>query len=164
MVGEQPAAPRPSGVSRAGPTGGELDDLDRSTCLRLVAGCSIGRVIFTEAALPAAQPVAYLLDGEEVVFRTANGSKHAAATRHAVVAFEVDEIDTTTRSGWSVLGVGQAYEVTEPRRLAALAAGPLVAWIPGPLPHTIAVPLQRLTGRRLRNASAISELRPIFRR
>jgi hypothetical protein len=82
-------------------------------------------------------------------FRTADGSRLAVATRNAVVAFQVDRIDNTTRSGWSVLGVGQAYGVTDPDRLATLPGRGLTPWAPGPLPHTIAVRLQRLTGRLL---------------
>jgi hypothetical protein len=156
MVGEQypTRSSTPPAVRDEDLVSAELVELDRSACLRLLAGADIGRVVFTEAALPAAQPVSYVLVGEEIVFRTANGSKLAAATRHAVVAFEVDEIDAASRSGWSVLGVGHAYEVTEPRRLADLALSNLVAWVPGPLPHTIAIPLQHLTGRWLPGRSA----------
>ena len=127
----------------------ELIELDEAQCLRLLAGSMIGRVVFTDAALPAAQPVTYLLDGEEVVFRTAGGSKLAAATRGAVVAFQVDEIDPGTRTGWTVLGVGEAYEVVVPERLAELADRLPTPWAPDRTAHTIAVPLQRLTGRRL---------------
>jgi nitroimidazol reductase NimA-like FMN-containing flavoprotein (pyridoxamine 5'-phosphate oxidase superfamily) len=127
----------------------ELLDLDRDECLRLLAESEIGRVVFTDAALPAAQPVNYLLDGEEVVFRTGGGSKLAAGTRNAVVAFQVDEIDNTTRSGWAVLGVGEAYEVTVPERLADLAERMPAPWAPDRTAHTIAIPLRRLTGRRL---------------
>ena len=91
--------------TREGP--GELCDLKRVECFRLLASGRIGRVVFTDAALPAVQPVAYFLDDEEVVFRTRNGSKLAAATRHAIVGFEVDEFDLQARTGWSVLGIGQ---------------------------------------------------------
>jgi nitroimidazol reductase NimA-like FMN-containing flavoprotein (pyridoxamine 5'-phosphate oxidase superfamily) len=105
--------------------------------------------VFTESALPAAQPVNYLLDDEEVVFRTANGSKLAAATRHHVVAFETDHVDERTRTGWSVLGVGEAYEVLDPVRLAELAERLPPPWVPQHDQHTISIPLQRLTGRRL---------------
>nr|WP_275404023.1 pyridoxamine 5'-phosphate oxidase family protein [Pseudonocardia acidicola] len=115
-------------------------------CLRLIAGSMIGRVVFTDSALPAAQPVTYILDGHEVIFSTANGSALAAAMRDAIVAFEVDEIDLDTRAGWSVLGVGRPYEITDVDRLALLGAGSCV--VDG-APHTIAIPLQRLTGRRL---------------
>ena len=87
----------------------ELVELDEAECLRLLTKSEIGRVVFTDAALPAAQPVTYLLDGEEVVFRTAGGSKLAAATRGAVVAFQVDEIDPSTRIGWAVPGRRAAH-------------------------------------------------------
>lgn len=127
----------------------ELAELAPGECLRLLDGPVIGRVIFTAAALPAAQPVTFLLDGEEVIFRTRNGSKLAAASRNAVVGFEVDEIDTTTRTGWSVLGIGEAYEVLEPARLDDLAVRLPDPWAPGHDSHIIAIPLQRLTGRRL---------------
>jgi nitroimidazol reductase NimA-like FMN-containing flavoprotein (pyridoxamine 5'-phosphate oxidase superfamily) len=127
--------------------------LDEAECLRLLEGNVIGRVVFTDAALPAAQPVTYLLDGEEVVFRTGGGSKLAAATRGAVVAFQVDEIDTSTRTGWTVLGVGEAYEVVVPDRLAELAVRLPAPWAPNRTAHTIAVPMQRLTGRRLVRAA-----------
>jgi nitroimidazol reductase NimA-like FMN-containing flavoprotein (pyridoxamine 5'-phosphate oxidase superfamily) len=127
----------------------ELVELDEAECLRLLTKNEIGRVVYTDAALPAAQPVTYLLDGEEVVFRTAGGSKLAAATRGAVVAFQADEIDPSTRTGWAVLGVGEAYEVLDPDHLADLATRMPRPWAPNRTAHTIAVPLQRLTGRRL---------------
>jgi uncharacterized protein len=134
----------------------ELVELDEAECLRLLAECEIGRVVFTDAALPAAQPVTYLLDGEEVVFRTGGGSKLAAATRGAVVAFQADEIDTRTRTGWTVLGVGETYEVLVPRRLAELAERMPEPWAPNSTAHTIAIPLQRLTGRCLVPVSTIA--------
>jgi len=127
----------------------DLIELDEAECLRLLAGSEIGRVVFTEAALPAALPVNYLLDGEEIVFRTGDGSKLAAASRNAVVAFQVDRIDSETRTGWTVLAVGEAYEVVVPERLAELAGRLPEPWAPNRTAHTIAVPLQRLTGRRL---------------
>jgi hypothetical protein len=150
------AAPTPTsrgdpGIGDQAQSTAELVELDRDACLRLLADRQIGRLVFTEGALPAAQPVTYLLDGEEIIFRTADDSKRAAATRNAVVAFQVDQIDPTIGSGWSVLGVGQAYEVTDPDRLATLPDRAPAPQVPGPPPHTIAIPLQRLTGRQLWN-------------
>ncbi len=127
----------------------ELVELDRAECLRLLGTATVGRVIFTDAALPAAQPVNYLLDDEEVVFRTAGGGKLAVATRHHVVAFEVDDLDTATRTGWSVVGVGEAYEVLAPDRLAELAGRIPRPWAAGRTGHVISIPLQQLTGRRV---------------
>jgi nitroimidazol reductase NimA-like FMN-containing flavoprotein (pyridoxamine 5'-phosphate oxidase superfamily) len=98
-----------------------LTELDREECLRLLASAQIGRVIYTEAAMPAAHPVNYLLDAEEIVFRTGGGDKLVAAARGSVVGFQVDDIDVARRSGWSVLGVGEAYEILDPTRRAELA-------------------------------------------
>jgi nitroimidazol reductase NimA-like FMN-containing flavoprotein (pyridoxamine 5'-phosphate oxidase superfamily) len=134
----------------------ELRDLDRRECLRLVAAQVIGRVLFTDAAMPAAQPVNLLLVGEEVLFRTASGIKLAAAERHGVLGFEVDHIDLDTATGWSVLGLGRSYEVTDLARLAELTTRLPEPWAPGQTAHTIAIPLQRLTGRALRAVSGIA--------
>jgi uncharacterized protein len=127
----------------------ELVELRRQECLELLRAEVVGRLVYTEAALPAAHPVTYYLDHDEVVFRTRDGGKLVAATRHHVVGFEIDGYDPVTCTGWSVLGVGKAYEVTDPDRLAALAECMPSPWVADHTEHMIAVPLQRLTGRRL---------------
>ena len=126
----------------------ELVELDRSECLSLLAEAEVGRIIFTEAAMPAAHPVNYLLDGEEILFRT-GGGRTFTAIHGAVVGFQSDSIDRISRTGWSVLGIGHAYEVCDPVRLADLVERLPVPWAPHPSAHVVAVPLQRLTGRRL---------------
>ena len=68
----------------------ELVDVQREECLALLAEGVVGRMVYTEGAMPAAHPVTYCLDGDEVVFRTGDGSKLAAAARHHVVGFEID--------------------------------------------------------------------------
>lgn len=131
----------------------QIVGLTRGECLRLLGAGVLGRVVFTDAAMPAAQPVTYILDREEIIFRAVRGSTLATATRHAVVGFQADDIDLRTRTGWSVFGVGQAYEVTDPVRLGALTDRPT-----GPgrdnSGGTVAVPMQQLTGRRLRLSDA----------
>ena len=74
------------------------------------------------------------------MFCTANGGKLAAATLQRVVAFQVDEIGPAGRTGWSVLGVGQAYEVTDPRRLAELTDRMQAPWLTIRHGHTVAIP------------------------
>ena len=137
---------------RAAARGAELKEIDRPGCLELLASGQIGRVVYTEAAMPAAHPVNYLLDGEEVVFRTGAGAKLAAASRGVVVGFQADEIDVERRSGWSVLAVGEAYEILDPARLSELADRLPTPWASDRTGHCISIPLQRLTGRWLRPA------------
>ncbi len=117
----------------------DLVDLTRDGCLRLLGTATIGRVVFTEAAMPAVEPVAYVLDGAEVVFRVPPGGVLAAAALDAVVGFQVDSIDPTTCAGWSVLGIGTAHQILDPDRRLSPAGRETV----------ISVPLERLSGRRL---------------
>ncbi|RTL69493.1 MAG: pyridoxamine 5'-phosphate oxidase family protein [Pseudonocardiaceae bacterium] len=124
-----------------------LLELDRGECLHRLAGVAVGRVVFTEAAMPAAHPVNFLLEGEEILFRTGPGSVLFAAGRGNVLAFQADHIDPAARTGWSVLAVGHAYEVTDIARLAHLDARLPTPWVPGRAGHTVAIPAQRLTGR-----------------
>jgi uncharacterized protein len=145
IMGGVPRVPQPAAAAASG-----LTEIDRAGCLRLLASCPIGRVIYTEAAMPAAHPVNFLLDDEEIVFRTGRGAKLAAATRGAVVGFQADEIDVERRSGWSVLGVGEAYEILDPARLGDLHARLPTPWAPDRDGHCLSIPLQRLTGRWLR--------------
>lgn len=86
--------------------------MDRRECLSAAATRAIGRVAVTSEALPAVFPVSFELLDEDVVFRTGAGTTLAAAVRNAVVAFEVDDIDPVSRTGWSVLIVGRAEELT----------------------------------------------------
>ncbi|MEU7816968.1 pyridoxamine 5'-phosphate oxidase family protein [Pseudonocardia sp. NPDC049154] len=124
-----------------------LVDLDRAECLTLLASEGVGRVVVTQKSLPAAHPVHYVLDGEEVVFRTPRGSTLAAAVLHAVVAFQADDVDLEGRSGWTVYGIGEAYEVVEPGRLDALQRALSPWWGTDATAHTISIPLQILHGR-----------------
>ena len=45
-------------------TTAELTELDRADCLLLLASGTVGRVVFTDAAMPAAHPVTDRLDGD----------------------------------------------------------------------------------------------------
>jgi len=132
----------------------ELVEVSRAECLQLLADERMGRVVFTEGALPAAWPVAYVLDGEEVVFRTARTGRLATATSGRVVAFEVDRVDPDTHTGWSVLGVGAAYEIVDPRRLQELTRRGLAPWSRRS-DLAVGIPLHLLSGRRISMLDAV---------
>jgi hypothetical protein len=63
-----------------------FDPLDRDGCRTLLAGVPDGRIAITDQAMPATVLVNFLLDGSDVI-RSVAGSKFAAATRRAVVAW-----------------------------------------------------------------------------
>lgn len=122
--------------------------LPRSACLAMLANEKVGRVVYTEDALPAVQPVTYALQGDAVVFCTSADTHLAKAARHSVLAFEIDGLDSGTRTGWSVIVTGQPTLVTEPVERARIHA--LVEpWAPGHHDVFIRLPLTMLSGRQV---------------
>jgi nitroimidazol reductase NimA-like FMN-containing flavoprotein (pyridoxamine 5'-phosphate oxidase superfamily) len=128
--------------------------LDRKECLRLLATGKVGRVIHTERALPACTPVNYRLVGEAIVFRTAVGSRLAAATSDTVVAFEVDDFDADASTGWSVLVTGVAAAVRDVSALMRLDQLGLVPWAGDGRSHWVRISLSDVTGRRVSGSPA----------
>lgn len=127
-----------------------LEMLSREESLALLASVPVGRVVYTDRALPAILPVNYVLDDNAVVFRTGAGSKLAAATREAVVAFEADSFDEATKSGWSVMVVGRSWLVEDDREIERLAKLELHTWVPAPRQHFVKIEMSQVSGRRLR--------------
>ena len=79
----------------------------------MLAEATIGRVVLTVDVLATALPVSYLLDGDDVVFRTETGTLSAAGNG-TVVAFQVDCFPPLARVGWKVVVTGLAMVVSEP--------------------------------------------------
>ena len=129
-----------------------LEVLSRAECLALLASSPIGRIVFTHRAMPAIEPVNFVLDGEDIVIRTYPGAKLAAATKNAVVALEIDDVDLGEHTGWSVTAVGRAEAVSDPGELDRLGRLPLRPWVPGEFPHYIRIPVEVVSGRRLSHA------------
>jgi hypothetical protein len=131
-------------VTRSG-EGEALDSqgFGRERCLALMASVPIGRVVYTDQALPAVTPVNFVLDGDQVTIHTASGSMLAAAVRGAVVAFQADEIDPVTLTGWSVTVVGRALLLKVPE------GAPLRPWVRLPSGQYIRIAARRVSGGRL---------------
>ncbi len=91
--------------------------LDAAEAIRLLASVEFGRVVFTVNALPAIRPVNHLLDEGRIIIRTRLTSAISSRARSAdgiVVAYEADDINPQTRTGWSVVVTGRAHTVTDP--------------------------------------------------
>jgi nitroimidazol reductase NimA-like FMN-containing flavoprotein (pyridoxamine 5'-phosphate oxidase superfamily) len=130
-----------------------LEILERADCLRLLASVPLGRVVFTDRALPAIQPVNFVLDGEDIIIRTSTGSKLGMALRGTIVAFEVDDFDPAGRTGWSVTLVGQARPVDDPNEIARLSRLRPRPWTPGPSDRFVRICGNDLAGRRIHRLS-----------
>ncbi|HKY75419.1 MAG TPA: pyridoxamine 5'-phosphate oxidase family protein, partial [Acidimicrobiia bacterium] len=75
-------------------------------------------------------------------------TKLQAAVERAVVAFQVDHIDEVTASGWSVMAVGLAEEITEPEEIRAAEAMGLRPFATGDRTHFVKIRPEFLSGRR----------------
>lgn len=133
-----------------------LERLDRATCLELLAGDCVGRLILVRGSAPEIFPMNYAMDGEAIVFRTDPGTKLAIGAR-APACFEIDGFDRDHRTGWSVAVYGRMEEVTRFdaatwERVQRLAVEP---WAGGTKEHWLRLMPDRISGRRLDDASRV---------
>jgi hypothetical protein len=131
-----------------------LEQLSRDECLRLMGSVPVGRIVYTRQALPAVELVNFVLDDGGIIIRTGAGSKLAAATRGAVVAFEADSVDVAGHGGWRVPVGGPPTAVTDREEIARLEQSGLMPWAPGNRDHFIRVSPAIVNGRRIRAAQA----------
>ncbi|MGW3497323.1 pyridoxamine 5'-phosphate oxidase family protein [Streptomyces sp. NPDC001020] len=125
-------------------------ELDRDEALKLLGTVQMGRVAFTDQALPAIRPVNHVVGGDgTIVIRTHTGSTllgHSLASE--VVAYEADRIDPVTRTGWSVVVTGVASRVTAPDDVAHYRRL-LVPWVNAEMAHVVRIVPELVTGYRL---------------
>ena len=128
-----------------------LETVPAEECWELLATAGFGRIGLVLDGRPEVLPVNFALDGETVVFRTAEHSalSHAAT---AVVCFEADHVDETSHAGWSVMVQGVATDIGDAidptsERIRRLS---LLTWAPGDRPVWFRIRPDKVTGRRLR--------------
>ncbi|GAA0689134.1 pyridoxamine 5'-phosphate oxidase family protein [Kitasatospora atroaurantiaca] len=130
-----------------------VETLSEAQCLSLLGSVPVGRVVYVEHALPAVLPVAFEVasDGRLVLALRArsDGSGVTRALDGTVAAFQADELDPATRTGWSVLVHGRAEVVRDPdlhERL--LRTGPR-PWVSDREQLFVLITPELVTGRRL---------------
>jgi nitroimidazol reductase NimA-like FMN-containing flavoprotein (pyridoxamine 5'-phosphate oxidase superfamily) len=123
----------------------KLRDLDRDECLRLLQSQRVGRIAFTDDSGPDVLPVNYVMDGDDIVIATTGYGAIARASTGSRVAFEVDELDEYTESGWSVVVRGRANRES-PFDLPAERPHP---WADGTRTYVLRIKADVVSGRRL---------------
>ncbi|MEV7970077.1 pyridoxamine 5'-phosphate oxidase family protein [Sphaerisporangium sp. NPDC088356] len=132
-----------------------LEELDADECLRLISPGGVGRVGFNTPTGPAVLPVNYTMLGKAVLFRTAFGGPMDEDLSTGIkgvefkIAFEVDEFDSVSREGWSVLVRGAAHRISSEEELAALSDSTVEPWAGGERRLYIRITPTQLTGRRI---------------
>ncbi|MFP3989749.1 pyridoxamine 5'-phosphate oxidase family protein [Streptomyces sp. E11-3] len=128
-------------------------ELDRAEALRLLGSVSLGRVVFTQHALPTIRPVNHVLDDGDVIIRTHEGAALTSYTQTTgppgvVVAYEADTIDPDTHLGWTVVATGYARLVTDPQELARYQRM-LQPWVKQTMDYAVRIHPDLVTGIRL---------------
>ncbi len=132
----------------SGPTA--LGELDVSECKSLLLRTPIGRIGFSYGGEQHILPVNYRFVDDTIVFRTSAGRKLHAIASDQKVAFEVDRWDRETRTGWSVLVIGEAEEIADHTSFEQAKDLGLRPWAEDPTQNRWVriVPI-RITGRRI---------------
>lgn len=126
-----------------------LEILPFADCLRLLDSVPVGRVGFFADGEIVILPVNYLLDGQDVIFRTGTGSKLSSVGSKNLVGFEADAYDARTRSGWSVVVSGFTEVVESEHEIRRLSRLGLHSWgRAADDPHWIRLRPTSVTGRR----------------
>lgn len=102
--------------------------IDEADCIELLSSTPIGRIAYAVDDHPMVAPVNFAWHEDTIVFRTLEGQKLDAAAEGQTVCFEVDDWDRERRSGWSVVIVGRAREVTNFAEREQLENIGLVPW------------------------------------
>jgi hypothetical protein len=126
-----------------------LAALSEAEAVALLATQEVGRLVYTRWALPAVTPVNFVLREGAVWFWTASTPSMWQAVRGSVVAFEVDQLDARTRSGWSVVVLGVAELVNDPAEIERAQLNGPEPWVPGRKEYLIRIPLKQVSGRRI---------------
>jgi nitroimidazol reductase NimA-like FMN-containing flavoprotein (pyridoxamine 5'-phosphate oxidase superfamily) len=133
-------------VSTPLPTG--VVELDESRCWSLLRDADVGRLAVAINGHPDIFPVNFIVDHGTVVFRTAEGTKLAAAVLGRAVAFEVDGYDPGSGEAWSVVIKGHACEIQRMQELFDAAELPLFPWHAAPKHRFVRIEPDEITGRR----------------
>jgi hypothetical protein len=124
-------------------------------CWTLLATVPLGRVVFSQRAMPAIGVVRHLVENKMIITRSPLGAtiggrdlgEAGAGEAGTVVCYEADDIDPVTHAGWSVVITGTARRVTDPDDIARYESL-LPRWIDYP-DDLVAIEPGLVTGRRL---------------
>jgi len=134
---------------------GEGEALDAAECRRLLSTARLGRLGFTDGAMPAIVPVPFSLHGDVVLIPARRDGALVRGVRGSVVALGVDSYRDALGPGWSVTVVGPSRVVGDARALAHIdGLGLFDERPPGDRGCYISVQLGLVWGRRTEAAPA----------
>jgi uncharacterized protein len=125
-----------------------VEELDSTECWQLLRTNEVGRLAVSITDHPDIFPINYVADRGTVVFRTAEGTKLAAAVLGRAVAFEIDGYDAEGGNAWSVVIKGRATEIERMQDVFDALDLPLFPWHAAPKHRFVRVEPFDISGRR----------------
>lgn len=122
--------------------------LEVNECWELLRQTEVGRLAVSIRDLPDLFPINFVVDHGTVVFRTAEGTKLAAAVLGRAVAFEIDGYDGDAGEAWSVIIKGRAVEIERMQDLFDALDLPLFPWHASPKHRFVRIEPDDVSGRR----------------
>jgi uncharacterized protein len=127
---------------------GAMEVLQVPECWTLLASVEVGRLALYAAGEVDIFPVNFVVDGDSVVFRTAEGTKLLKTVMAGRVAFEVDGYEPEHGRAWSVVCKGDALLLDHWDDVYAAETLPLFPWNHSPKGRFVRVRPTTLSGRR----------------
>jgi nitroimidazol reductase NimA-like FMN-containing flavoprotein (pyridoxamine 5'-phosphate oxidase superfamily) len=126
-----------------------LNELSVEECYRRLNRHGVGRIGVEAVGGPDILPVNYRLDQSSVIIRTSPYGPLSEISGKAV-AFEVDDFDADTKSGWSVLLKGSVRAVEADELAELRSSGSPEPWPGGVRNLYLRLSPHHVTGRELR--------------
>jgi nitroimidazol reductase NimA-like FMN-containing flavoprotein (pyridoxamine 5'-phosphate oxidase superfamily) len=130
-----------------------MTSLSEQECLQMLATTTVGRIGFLADDRVQVIPVNFLLDGRDVVVRTApDGPLSTLRSSPVLVAFEVDHHEALAATGWSVLLNGRVSTMSEQQLESIPGSSTRLPWAEGDRSLVLRLTPESISGRRVHRA------------
>jgi hypothetical protein len=126
----------------------EAEILDAEECWKLLGHTSVGRLAVVVDGEPDVFPVSFKPDGQELLFRTGQGTKLQALEANSTVCLEADSVSAEFGLAWSVVVKGRAVQENADTRALNETRRGLFPWQGVGQDHLIRIVPQSVTGRK----------------
>ena len=130
-----------------------FEQLDDAECWRLLDDARFGRLAVAAAGELDIYPLDFAVDGTDVVFRTAEGTKLVEVVLTDLVALEADHRDVATGQAWSVVVKGTPRLLERFDEIYAAQSLGIRPWVAAPRERFVRITRTRISGRRFSRGS-----------
>jgi nitroimidazol reductase NimA-like FMN-containing flavoprotein (pyridoxamine 5'-phosphate oxidase superfamily) len=120
-------------------------ELDHDECWAALRADEFGRLAYRLGDEINLVPLNYAVDGDTLLFRTAEGSKLLGIVMHPDVVFEIDSYDEESAQSVVVRGTARLLDEHEAHRADATRLRP---WVPTLKYNVVEIEPVAITGRR----------------